>query len=800
MLKHAFRVLLACGVMSLAQAGLGQSGAAGPGGQEKPPASRQPQAASATTGPATAPAAVDAAKLVEEVRQSEQWVHEAKSLYIRFKTTWINSSQQIASRTAELKKDWPDEEVDANRFPELRPTTEEVVELAFDQTRVAERVTGSLGISFSRWDGKEGLRLWQKLPDGRVEVAIDNSACGGDMLSLTSRMSWPMACPLWWWWQSTEAKRVEAELLPKPAEFALTGTKRFRGGQCYVLERRRPPAVVWYVGVEDHRLRGIQDFSQPVAMSAQERANVIGRIAGLVGGDFKTDEEMDKWRSSAPPDKQELLDKASADCFWPYQRLRVEHWLTDYRQAAPGCWVPMRQGYICLTHPTRDKAVEGNAMEVEVTEVRANEPLSDEVFRIDVPEGATVSDWREKPRILYRYKKNRTADEWLQTRKEAIQQNDLAAAGYRLQGLLTCKPPRFPSLTGYVQARDFAPARNAAGLPNKAIISEAGERYKDKQPFKIALSSSKDDLARPDRVFIDFTGTGKFAPGAAIDVRRSTAGKTFDFTGRFGPAEINVQRNGREYVVCLVGEVLRIDKQYLVGVALLPMLEGSCSFGAKAHRVRLLDVASFNRNWSGRLKHRPNSTLMLIDADDRGFASPLPANIGQQVMVDGEWYEVSAVDGKVQARAVEVKAALLSMPGIRWDAELVRDGNSFFVAGGKKAVAVPAGKYELGGVRVWTEDDPDAGAVAIGYGGPKLNLQPGQELALGNPFPLQGKLQARVGSDRAASFLLGVRTKSGLALIGLKFKGGLADQPAPPRVIVKDESGEVVNRGTMEYG
>ena len=102
-------------------------------------------AASATSGQATQPAsagpatsaAVDAAKLVEEVRQSEQWVHEAKSFYLRFKSAWINSPQVIARRAAELKKDWPDEEVDANHFPELRPRIDLVVEMAFDQTRMS---------------------------------------------------------------------------------------------------------------------------------------------------------------------------------------------------------------------------------------------------------------------------------------------------------------------------------------------------------------------------------------------------------------------------------------------------------------------------------------------------------------------------------------------------------------------------------------------------------------------------------------------------------------------------------------
>lgn len=301
-------------------------------------------------------------------------------------------------------------------------------------------------------------------------------------------------------------------------------------------------------------------------------------------------------------------------------------------------------------------------------------------------------------------------------------------------------------------------------------------------------------------MFIDFTGTGKFDPRAAIAVRPAGACKPLDFTGRFGPVELKVQRNGRRYVVCIVGEVLRIDSQYLVGVSLMPTLESSCSFGAKAHRVRLLDVAGFNRDRPGKLKHRPNSTLMLIDADDRGFASPLPANIGQQVMVDGAWYEVWADDGKVRARAVKVETALLSMRGTRWDAELKRDGNSFYVVGGKQPAAIPAGKYGCEGFRIWTADDPQAGFALVGSGGPKLNLQAGKELALEGPLPLRGDLQAEIRTKGVVDFMLRLTAKNGIGPLILKSRGGQADQPAPPQVTVADESGRIVDRATMDYG
>jgi hypothetical protein len=772
----------------------------------KPPPASQPVKAGparedpTTTGPATAPAAVDAAKLVEEVRQSEQWVHEAKSFYFRFKSAWINSPQEIAGREAELRKDWPDDEVDANHFPTLRPRIDLVVEMAFDQTRVGQRAAGSSRISFSRWDGKEGLRLWQELPDGRPELALDNSVCFGDVFSPMSHLSWLRAGPHPWWWQSDEIKRQEEQRVPKPSEFVLSGTTRFRGIECYMLEKRRLPAQVWYVGVEDRRLHGIHDFFQPVAMTPRERTEVIGQIASRVGGDFKTEAEMEKWRTSAPPDKRELLDKAKTDCFRPYQRPQLEHWLMEYRQVAPGCWVPMKQGYTWLQYPTRDKPIKDNHEEVEVTEVRVNESLPDGFFSIEIPEGATVADYREKPQISYKYNKNRTADEWLQTRKEAFQQNDLVAAGYRLRDLLTSKPPRFFWLTGYVQGRDFAPARKAAALPDNAIVSEAGEPYSGKRPFKIALGNSKGDPNQPDRVFIDFTGTGKFDPRAAIAVRPAGACKPLDFTGRFGPVELKVQRNGRQYVLSVVGEVLCIDKQYLVGAALLPMLESSCSFGATTHRVRLVDVESFILDRPSRRKFRPNSTLILIDADDRGFAVPLPANVGQRVMVDGEWYEVSVVDGKVQAAPAQVQAAFLSMPGLHWDAKLERGGKSFYVAGGAKPTAIPAGKYSCGWFRIWTADDPQAGTVLVGVSGPKLDLQPGRELNLGSPFPLRGDLQVETMRERTIMFTLRLTAKNGIGSLILKTKGGQADQPAPPTVVVTDESGKVVCRAAMGYG
>jgi hypothetical protein len=56
---------------------------------------------------------------------------------------------------------------------------------------------------------------------------------------------------------------------------------------------------------------------------------------------------------------------------------------------------------------------------VLVTEVRVGEPLADALFTMEFKEGVEVDDDTQNPPLIYKYKKDRTPEEWAAVKKEA---------------------------------------------------------------------------------------------------------------------------------------------------------------------------------------------------------------------------------------------------------------------------------------------------------------------------------------------------------------------------------------------
>ena len=78
----------------------------------------------------------NAAELVRAVRESEDWIHEVDSLYIRIEDKWTRTPEGIAARKAELKKEFPDVDLDPNRYSGLKPTSTGTIELYFGKERL----------------------------------------------------------------------------------------------------------------------------------------------------------------------------------------------------------------------------------------------------------------------------------------------------------------------------------------------------------------------------------------------------------------------------------------------------------------------------------------------------------------------------------------------------------------------------------------------------------------------------------------------------------------------------------------
>jgi hypothetical protein len=276
--------------------------------------------------------------LVWAVRQSENWIHDVNSFYVRAESTWTNPSEAIAVRRARLQDKYPDETLDPNKWTELRPESRDRLEIAFDKEHLRYfREDPGTSLTLRVWDGKQAVSHEKYVYFSQEQYYRANQPEELFRDSF-SDLSWLRTQPhsFWWWPGATDP---ELEFFGRPAHFKLVGRETFRGIDCHILEyvtRGRSPGttVRWHVGVKDHQLYGI----------------------GL-GHDGQID---------------------------------TQHWLADYQQVVPGCWFPMKQGYAIYEPNDSGRLTLEMRRDLKVVELRVNQRLSDELFQVEIKPGVEV--------------------------------------------------------------------------------------------------------------------------------------------------------------------------------------------------------------------------------------------------------------------------------------------------------------------------------------------------------------------------------------------------------------------------
>jgi len=292
-------------------------------------------------------AKIDAAQLVRNVRKSENWIHDVNSLLIRVKSKWTKTPEAIADRLEELKKDNPNIKPDPNRHWGLKTSFTDNLEFAVRQGSKENRRLRFLKDTPGRrrfleiFDGKELLSYSKDFTPPNEFYLISNPRKSSIELFLP--MSWPRAQYHVFWSSPISTEQILNEM-GRAKEFVCVGREDYRGVDCYVLEceprffggrvRR------WYVGVKD----------------------------GLLYGNMF----LDGGRKSS------------------------EHWTLDYKEVAPGCWYPMRQGYE-LYNEKWFRTYLDSRRDLEVLEVRVNEELPDKLFEMQFKPGVKVKDERTTP-------------------------------------------------------------------------------------------------------------------------------------------------------------------------------------------------------------------------------------------------------------------------------------------------------------------------------------------------------------------------------------------------------------------
>jgi thiol-disulfide isomerase/thioredoxin len=344
-----------------------------------------------------------AAELVEGVIAQESKIDAVQSIYLRFEGKWTRSSELIAENLAQRKKAHPGEEIDVAKHGELWPEMTEELELAFDQKRVRKSEhwhKASLDVRV--FDGERAVNHQRAFTFPYEEYAIGSSPQRffehpfGDL-------SWLRLGTHQFWFakNASAAKQMQANGLPR--DYTFGGQADFRGRRCYVLDNPQVSRRL-HVGVDDGRLYGMAEMGYPAGV------DVLPVYSKAAGRAFASDAEFEPWsRALAGEERAKFWERYSVEVF-PLLRPSTEWYMDDYRELAPGFWFPATQGYISTTLAA-EPYVESQR-EFHLVEAKANEPLADSLFSIELKDGVEVTDCDYDPPLSYTQKADRTPEEW----------------------------------------------------------------------------------------------------------------------------------------------------------------------------------------------------------------------------------------------------------------------------------------------------------------------------------------------------------------------------------------------------
>src|SRR5258705_13173194 len=149
-------------------------------------------------------AAVDAPALVRKVREDEHWIQTVKTFRFRAESRWVRTPESVAARTAELKKRFPQAQVDVEHFPELKTESPvQTADVAFDDHRIAvreERPGDAQILKVRIWDGRQARMHEKYQKQERDLYALDKDPFQSVGDAVWSSCVWPEAGRYGFWW------------------------------------------------------------------------------------------------------------------------------------------------------------------------------------------------------------------------------------------------------------------------------------------------------------------------------------------------------------------------------------------------------------------------------------------------------------------------------------------------------------------------------------------------------------------------------------------------------------------------
>lgn len=259
------------------------------------------------------------------------------------------------------------------------------------------------------WDGSLAAEIGESADHQQKTYVLDNkfSMMFGD------RSVGPLEIP-WWpagdrrpWWRAIDAANRRAREYIAPEDFELTGEEEVIGRRCHVLVSRVGHTRM-YVGKADGRL-----YRRTVLVAQEGKAgfNYLALCQKIGGPSIKFIDDWRRWLEKLKAAERARAERELRVAMYEFARPYLHQTWDNYREAAPGCWLPYRQTIDTYDLQASEPFLASHS-EQTVIEVTFNQPLADDLFRIKLTDGVPVAtDWRYDPPIRYVYRKDQTEAE-----------------------------------------------------------------------------------------------------------------------------------------------------------------------------------------------------------------------------------------------------------------------------------------------------------------------------------------------------------------------------------------------------
>ena len=327
---------------------------------------------------------IDAASLVRGVREGENWIHNIDTLLIRIESKWTKTGTAVApdcNSCVESDDKCPVPAPKPSQPPQVGPMPAGILEYAIDQARV--RFLDEQPQRWRRlrvWDGKQLIAHEKSYSNNRESYSLNWTTQGSFDEFMAYQTSWLRAQPHSFWW---DIRDVDGLLCyyGRAEEFVLTGRSNYRGIDCYCLE---------FCPTEVRGIVDGQSYRCDSAAISSDEYGLIGEARGLADQSYR-------WYVGAK-------DRRLYGLVWLIgKKPHTEHWMSDYREVTAGRWFPMAQGYELHGRDANGEPCLEASRELKVLQVRINEKLPDELFRIELKKGVQVVDSRSGRATRYTY-------------------------------------------------------------------------------------------------------------------------------------------------------------------------------------------------------------------------------------------------------------------------------------------------------------------------------------------------------------------------------------------------------------